>query len=198
MIRMTVTVFDESVRRAFTGMSAQARDLRPAMDEVGAMLMTSIDMRFEQERDPDGKSWEPLAPSTVKAKAKAGHEAMLQWSGRLRGSITRQADSTSVEVGTNIPYAAAQNNGAAITKHAQSRQVFRRFAETKGKGGKVHRELQPGFVKKDQANFASWHAVPEHAVTIPARPFMGISQADRDAGVEILRNFVLNVPGVNP
>lgn len=198
MARMTLTVFDEEVRRRFTGLETAARDLRPAMDEIGAMLMTSTDLRFEQEKDPEGNAWAPLAPSTVKRKAKAGHEAMLQWSGRLRGSMTREATANSVEVGTNLPYAAIQNNGGVVTKHAQSREVFRKFVQTKGKGGAVDRELLPGFVKKDKANFASWHAVGEHTVTIPARPFLGINDADRDAAVEILRHFVLNAPGVTP
>ncbi len=177
---------DDDARGALSGMAAAARDLRPAMDLIGEMLMTATDQRFVTETDPDGGAWTPLAPATVKRKAKAGHEGMLQWSGRLRGSITRQVESDSVTVGTNVAYAAAQQFGADITRRAQSRRVLRRFVETAGR-----KELQPGFAKRSKANFASRHQVPEHSIVIPPRPFLGISASDRQRASVILRSYLL-------
>ena len=185
-----ITIDAAGATAAFKYMADRAADLTPAMDEIEQMLLTSTDKRFEDEVDPDGKAWTPLAPSTVKAKAKAGHEKMLQWSSRLRRSIVGEHDASSVTIGTNVVYAAIHQFGGSIKHYAQSRQIFRKFVEWTGRSGKVHRELQPGFVKKNKANFASWHEHPEHDVTIPARAFVGISQGDVASAVEILQRFV--------
>lgn len=172
-----------------SGIAQRANNLRPAFDEVGAMLQASTDLRFEREVDPDGKPWAPLAASTARAKAKAGHEKILQWSGRLR-QIGRKADDTGVTLTSNLPYSAAQQFGAEIQRYAQSREIFRNFVETKTAQG-IRRELVPKFAKRSKANFASWHAVDAHVIKIPARPFMGISSTDRVGGAEILTRYIL-------
>ena len=183
--KLSVSVEDKAVRGVLSGLGAAAADLRPAMDNIGRMLMTSVDMRFERESDPDGAPWVVLAPSTIKRKAKAGRERKLQWSGALRRSITRQADSSSVTVGSNLVYAAIQQNGGTIEKYAQSREILRKFTETGGV-----KTLHPGFVKRSQANFASFHEVGAHGITIPARPFLGINAADEAEGVQILKDHL--------
>ena len=102
MVQVTITVQDLGAGAAMAGIAARAADLRPAMDDVGGMLLTSTAMHFERESDPDGHPWTPLAPATVKQKAKSGHEKILQVSGRLSSSITAEADADSVTIGTNI------------------------------------------------------------------------------------------------
>ena len=196
MVQMKVTMTSDGLEIALAGLGARATDLRPAMDEIGAMLMTSTDMRFERQVDPEGAAWTPNAPSTAKQKAKVGHELILQMSGRLRGSITRQAESNSVTVGTNLAYARIHQLGGTINREASVRQIYRKFVETKGKAG-VHRELLPGFVKKSQSNFETSHPVGAHGITIPARPFLGINQQDREGAVEILQRFIASAPGAD-
>lgn len=184
--RFSVSYDDADMRKVLSGLSTRARNFYPALDQVGAMLMTSVSQRFEKEVDPDGRPWTPLAPATVKRKKKAGREGMLVWSRRLRDSITREASFDSVTVGTNVPYAVAHQFGAQITRYAHSREVLRRFVETGGR-----RELVPGFAKRSQANFASFHPVPEHVINIPARPFLGINADDKAEGIKILHDHVL-------
>lgn len=198
MVQMKLIMTSDGLEIALAGLGARALDLRPAMDEIGAMLMTSTDLRFERQVDPDGTPWTPNAPSTAKRKAKLGRELVLQMSGRLRGSITRQAESNSVTVGANLVYAGIHQRGGTIDRAASVRQIYRKFVETKGKGGAVHRELLPGFVKKKQSNFETSHDVGAHSITIPARPFLGINRQDREGAVEILQRFIADAPGANP
>lgn len=185
VFKLSVSVQDKAVIGALAGLSAAAANLRPALDDIGRMLMTSVDMRFESETDPDGGPWAVLAPSTIKRKAKAGREGKLQWSGALRRSITRQVDSSSVTVGTNLVYAAIHQDGGKIDRFAQSREILRRFTETGGV-----KTLHPRFVKRSEANFASWHEVKAHGIRIPARPFLGINADDEAEGIRILKDHL--------
>jgi len=184
--RYSISLTDKGAANVLAAMSERARDLRPAMDDIGRMLMASTDLRFERAVDPDGNPWTPLAASTVKRKAKAGRERMLQWSGRLRRDITRAATSNSVTIGTITPYARAQQEGADINHYAHSREVLRSFVESGGR-----KELRPGFVKRSKANFASWHEVGDHTVHLPARPFLGINAEDETEARRILRAYLL-------
>jgi phage virion morphogenesis protein len=183
----SITLDDDPATQALAALNGRSGDLRPALDAIGESLMLATDLRFEREEDPDGSPWAPLAPATAKRKAKLGHERILQLSGRLRGSITRTVDESSVTVGTNLPYARIHQLGGEITKYAHSRQVLRRFVETKGGG----RQLLQGFARRAVANFASWHEVPEHAIRIPARPFLGINDDDRENAVAVLLDHIL-------
>lgn len=179
------SVQDAAILSRLSGMVDAAANLRPAMDRVGAMLMTSVDMRFERETGPDGAPWAALRPSTIARKAKAGRERKLQWNGALRRSITRQVGSTSVTVGSNLAYARLQNDGGTIDRYAQSRTILRRFTESGGV-----KTLRPGFVKRSQANFESWHEQKAHSLFIPARPFVGINADDEAEGIRILKDHL--------
>lgn len=70
--------------------------------------------------------------------------------GHLRGSVTHRAGGNFVEVGSNVIYAAVQQFGATIRAKA---------------GGKLIFKVGGGYRSMDQ-------------VTIPARPYLGMSQAD--------------------
>ena len=142
-------------------------------------------MRFEHEVDPDGEPWAALRPSTILKKAKAVRVKKLQWSGRLRDSITSRVDSNSVTVGTNLAYAAIHQFGGTIDRTASSQEVLRHFTKTGGV-----KKLGSHFVTRKKANFSSVHKVPSHVINIPARPFLGINADDEVEAVHILRTYI--------
>jgi phage gpG-like protein len=97
--------------------------------------------------------------------------------------------SNGVEWGTNVIYAAIHQFGGIIQRGARQQTIYRRIKgyrnynmEGSGHfqehGRVVTGELQPGFVKKGRANFATVHAVAAHAITMPARPYLGIDADD--------------------
>jgi phage virion morphogenesis protein len=194
MAEFIVTFDAAGATAAFKYVADRAADLTPAMDEIEQMLLTSTDQRFETETDPDGKAWAPLAPSTLKRKAAAGHERILQWSGRLRGSITGKHDARSVTIGTNVAYAAAQHFGAAIKREARDGTVRLRSVSKMNKAGTAKVSLLR-FAKATHKKARSVDVqIPAHVINIPARPIIGISQADMAGGIDILRRFVGAVP----
>lgn len=87
---------------------------------------------------------------------------ILTESGRLRNSINAQATSDEVRVGTNTIYAAAHQLGAEIKPKNGSHLMFRL-------GGR--------FVMLD-------------SVTLPARPFLGISADDETMIAETVYGFI--------
>jgi phage virion morphogenesis protein len=130
---------------------------RPALQttgrQVGEALVSSTIRRFNEQRDPEGKPWQPLAAATVlgglssksytkrgrlrkSAERKLQNRKILIDSARLRNSISSTARGSSVAVGTNV-------------EHARIHQF----------GGDAGRKTA--------------------RVNVPARPFLGVSADDR-------------------
>ncbi|WP_347268171.1 phage virion morphogenesis protein [Paracoccus sp. (in: a-proteobacteria)] len=146
---------------------------RPFFAEVGEQLILSAGRNFKAEAAPDGTPWTPLAPATIKARARRSRSqlAILRDRGLLAGSINYQATDDEVRVGSPVEYAAIHQLGGAIEKPARAAKVYRR----KGKDGSIGRR----FVRKKQADVVSDVSIGAHRVNIPARPFLGISAADQ-------------------
>jgi phage virion morphogenesis protein len=87
---------------------------------------------------------------------------ILTESGRLRDSINAQAGNDQVTVGTNVIYAAIHQLGGTIKPKNASHLYFRI-------GGRL---------------------VMANSVTLPARPFLGISKDDETEIAEIVFGFL--------
>lgn len=88
---------------------------------------------------------------------------ILTESGRLRNSINDQAGNDWVRIGTNVVYAAAHHFGATIKPRAADHLYFRM-------GGAL-------FIMDE--------------VTLPPRPFLGISRDDEDMIGDTIEDFVI-------
>lgn len=130
------------------------------MREIGKELAETTRLRFRNQAGPDGKPWAALKPGTLARRRKGkgtGGAKALLDTGRLRGSITYRAGEGWVEVGTNTIYASTHQFGA-------KRGAYGSFSIVK-----TRRVIQ-----------IPWGDVP-------ARPFLGLSQADRQAVLDIVR-----------
>ncbi len=87
---------------------------------------------------------------------------ILTESGRLRDSINSQASNDQVRVGTNVIYGAIQQLGGTIEPKSASHLVFR---------------------------LASGVALAK-SVTLPARPYLGISDDDEEMIADTVFRFV--------
>ncbi len=119
---------------------------RKLMNILGAVLESSTRRRFRKGVGPDGKAW------TQSARVRENGGKTLLLSGRLRDSITHDADDRQTEVGSNLIYAAIHQVGGVI----------------RAKNGGMLRFQIPGL---------GWRQVAQ--VTIPARPYLGVSAEDR-------------------
>ena len=110
--------------------------------------------------DQVGPDGQPWKPS-IRATVQGGET--LRDKGLLMNSITHVVLSDGVEYGTNVPYAIPLHFGAEI------RAVNAPFLRFKIPGG--------GWVSKK-------------AVTLPARPFLGLDDADEQMVSNIINDFL--------
>jgi phage virion morphogenesis protein len=156
-----------SLSRAIRNLEPSHQDLKTLNSRLGMVLEQSTKERFEEEKDPDGGAWEPLAASTVEARAKRRTKgryktkrgqisararrimeqaAILKDTGRMMRSITHKARPEGVAVGTNLVQGG-----------------IHQFGGKAGRGKKVE---------------------------IPARPYLGISTPDKEDIQNVLVEFI--------
>lgn len=158
--------FEDGATPGLTALAKAGANLQPILARIGVLLEGSTVERFDAGRTPEGEAWKP----SIRARGgyevavgkprkdgsrrtrTAGAGKTLVDTGHLRGSITSVADDSSVEVGTNLIYAGVHQFGATIS------------AKT---AGGLKFTLADG----------SFHV--RQSVTIPARPYLGLSAEDR-------------------
>lgn len=178
---LTVTIQPGAAVSRLEALDAALANPGGLLARVGEHLRVTTRARFQSQAGPDGRAWRPLAPSYQKSK-KYNKNKILTLRGHLRGSIRWQPDGPdAVQVGTNLSYAAIHQFGGTIQQHAQSRrQRFTRsgtrnlFAKRGARGGVTERRVTR----------------PAHVVHIVARPFLGLSQADRTHLQQLLHDWL--------
>ena len=164
-----VTVIDGGISAALAKLQDKNRGLIPsALKNIGEAAVAWTLRRFDTETAPDGTKWAPLNPDY--AATKQGGK-ILQGSGMrggLMGSIVWQMQGNdSVVVGTNKIYGAIHQFGGIIQPRTADALVFRL-------GGRII------FAKK---------------VTIPSRPWLGVSATNQNEIMEIIQDHIDEVWG---
>jgi phage virion morphogenesis protein len=153
----------------------------PAMQAMGRALKTGVQLRFRATSGPDGQAWE----KSFRARTEGGQTLSL--SSRLRRSITYDATNTSVAVGTNLQYAAIHQFGGTIRAKNGAFLAIPVTPEARSKRPREMPGLHVAQTLKGQFILVNEKGVTQYLlrrqVTIPARPFLGVSAADR---VELL------------
>lgn len=160
------------LRRTMENLELTDQDLLELNQRLAAILEQSTQERFEEEKDPDGRSWQRLSEQTLIARARRrtrrsdgtsgfktkrgkvskraqrimANAAILKDTSRLMRSIASKARPEGIAVGTNLVYGAIHQLG--------------------GKAGRGK------------------------SVEIPARPFLGVSGADEEDLLAMLQEFV--------
>lgn len=130
---------------------AATENPRPLLETAGSILENSIRDRFRTGSGPGGVAWKPS-----RRAIEQGGRTLID-TGGLLSSITHIANAERVEVGViakteSAKHAATHQFGATIRPVRAPKLVFR------GPDG---------------------HLIFADSVTIPARPFIGIDDADR-------------------
>lgn len=179
-ISISVDLQEATARQALRDLLARMENPRGFYKGVGELLLASTSRRFEAETGPDGKPWAPLKPSTIRARTKNKQLPLKilrsnskgKAGSSLAGSINYIATDDEVRVGSPVIYAAIHQLGGTIEKQAGSRyMVGRRFAKRDKEGG-------------------ADVAIKAHTITIPARPYIGISAADQEGILEQAQDWL--------
>ena len=117
--------------------------------------------RFKQGKAPDGQKWK----TSIRAAREGGRT--LVKTAQLRNSIRTKADASGFAVGTNVKHAATHQFGEpGRTIRAKNKKALR---------------FQVG---------GRWISKKQVRVTIPARPFLGLSDEDMREIKETVEDFI--------
>lgn len=155
---------------------------------IGERLVESTRQRFKTQTAPDGTPWTPLKPATIRRKVK-NPDKILTLQGYLGGNAGgggqgprwQPIDDNTVEVGVNAKYGAIHQFGGEIQMPV--RQATVRYRSVAGRvlfAGRKHKK-----VTQRQVTIAA------HSITMPARPFLGISGADDQEIRQIIQDWVV-------
>lgn len=100
-----VSVTDAGVGLALRRMAVLLRDMQPIYRAIGSKLEQNVNLRFDTKTAPNGSGWAAWAPATARARAAEGRGTLLEYTGRMRDSLTYFADNQGVEVGFGVDYA---------------------------------------------------------------------------------------------
>lgn len=148
-------------------------DMTPVMQEIGEYGVASTRDRFGTGLAPDGIPWAPKSETTIETYKRRGdrvdYRPLFGPSGRLSTEISYVAQPMSVEWGSSLIYAAAMQFGAA-----------------QGQFGARTGRTKPS--EKRQKSQDYFFPIPWG--NIPARPFLGLSDADRSAIIDIVTEWL--------
>ncbi len=150
-MRIGLTIDDLSAREGLSKMAARGENLHPLMLDIGEEMHRSVEKNFADKGRPN--PW----PLSVRAKRDGG--LTLTNTARLRRSMTVDAGTARVRIGTNVKYAAIHQFGGKTKPH---------IIEARKKGG-------------------LWWPGARHPVrsvnhpgsNIPARPFLVLPDDDQ-------------------
>jgi phage virion morphogenesis protein len=192
-----IVVDDKDIAAGIARLVEAGQDLAPVMDAIGGALLFSTQRRFEAQAGPDSGKWAPFAPSTLKrVNPRRSPPQLLRDRGRLYDSLTFIADDSSAEVGTNVVYAGIHQFGGEISRpEREGSATFVYAAQGAGrtkKGQRVGSKLRfANAATRAKSKHTRDFIVPEHTIRIPARPYLGISEADKAEILAILTDHLV-------
>lgn len=206
MSGVAIRIDDAEVMEALAQLQAASGNLAGVYRNIGEELLQSTQARFRGGKGPDGKAWAPLSKRHAEAKRKAGHSAaILVMRGYLSGTIRYQADADGVEVGTDRPYGAIHQFGGDIQIAGRTQEAHVSVRTEPLTGTRMGKDGKPKpwtlaagtlqFRRRKDAGQADVSArtltIGDHTITIPARPYLGLSADDRAASLDIIADHLM-------
>jgi phage gpG-like protein len=112
--RFTVVVQDTELNAALSRATAKLDEGR-LLGQIGALLESRVNQRFDRKVDPNALAWKPLSENTLALYARADGDSrrgtLLERTGRMRQSLAHNVIGDAVEVGFAVPYAQYHETG---------------------------------------------------------------------------------------
>jgi phage virion morphogenesis protein len=159
----SVTLDDAPIKSMLERLEMGIRDDRGLLAILGEYGVASTQARFATQASPEGTPWTPLNQAYADFKG-AGYDILTGPSGALKSSQHFVLGMSLVAWGSNMIYAAVHQFGATIVPKSAGALFFR---------------LGLGGVRE----------VLAQSVTIPARPYLGISAEDAEEIVALTQDY---------
>lgn len=157
----------DAVRDKLNEVAKRVGNMRPIMKAIGDRIVEQTKQRFEKGGPaPDGTPWKsPKTPNPKRIRT-------LTVSGHLRDSIRAQLQgNNTVVIGTNRVYAAIHQLGGRTKAH----------------------DIVPSRKKALKTPFGLFRRVRHPGSQIPARPFLGVSEANSNELLGIINEYLNEV-----
>lgn len=187
MARIYFDLDDSALQPLFEQIKERTDDLRPVLRRLGIIAIQKSAQKFAKQ----GPNWAPLAESTLKRRrGKAGR--ILEDSGRLKQSVVNainggspgsvyELTNQSLEVGSNLVYAAIHQFGGVIHHAASGRKITTRKAIRLPNGLQRRGSKAREIVKASAAAKGG---------RIPARPFLPNADELQEQFQEVLQDYL--------
>lgn len=182
--------FDFDHRQVTQALNAGAA----ALGEPEKILQDLIDplirihqARFKAQQSPDGTPWQALSPRYLASKRR-NKDKILTSEGLLRNTLRGQVDGDSLLFGTDRPYGAIHQFGGKIERQERVSTVYFKMDERTGAVGR-------NFVPKTKSNFAQDVKIGPYTIDMPARPWLGTSDADDGMLLQRVMSFLTAAMG---
>ena len=166
---ITVKIEDRQVLDTLTRLVNKTKNLRPAFAEIGEDLLDTTKRRFSAATSPDGKAWAANSPVTV-ARYLGNYSSSFKKDGSLSKAGTARSTSKKPLTGESKSLQRTINY-----------QLIGATGVTVG-SPMVYAAMQQFGGTKSQ--------FPHLWGNIPARPFLGISKADRENILDIISGYL--------
>ncbi|EBG4311443.1 phage virion morphogenesis protein [Salmonella enterica] len=153
----------------------------PLLRSMGERLLEFHQQRFAAQTSPEGVPWQELSPRYQRRKRK-NRDKILTRDGHLRNTLRWQVNADELLFGTNRVDGAIHQFGGTIHIAARSQQAYYRQKKNGSTGNQ--------FVRRNSSNFAQWHTLPAYSIIMPARPWLGVSDTEGKALIEMTRRYL--------
>ncbi|WP_069861448.1 phage virion morphogenesis protein [Pseudomonas citronellolis] len=177
----------QQITRALSAGAAALDDPELLLKDLGEMLFNIHRARFSAQVSPDGTPWQALSPGYLRRKER-NKDKILKASGQLSNDLRYQIDGDSLLFGTDRPYGAIHQFGGQIERQARASTVYFKMDERTGEVGRK-------FVPKTKSNFAQDVKIGPYTIEIPARPWLGTSDADDGMLLQRVMTFLTTAMG---
>lgn len=158
---ITIQIEDREVLRALDALRARVGDMTPAMRAAAQVLRSDILERFDTQTAPDGASWKPLSAASILSRAR--RHAPAGYRKRRAQTVARFASGAKALLDTgqlrNSIKVLRANAAEAVVGTKLPYAAIHHFGGKAGRGRKV---------------------------TIPARPFMGLSREGQQSLMDVI------------
>lgn len=172
---ISIKINDRQVLDALNELTRRSKNLRPAFAEIGEDMADSTKRRFATATAPDGNPWAANSPVTLQRylgvfKNSHKKDGSLSKAGQARIANKKPLTGETKVLQTTINYQLQGSTGVSIGSpmvYAATQQ----FGATAGQFGR------------------NGHPTPWG--DIPARPFLGVSDSDRENILDILQSYLV-------
>lgn len=182
---ITIQVNDRQVLGLLTELSAKCHNLRPAMKKIGEDLVASTKARFAAARAPDGIKWEDNSQVTID-RFVGLHTKNYRKDGSLVPNKNFKKDGSLSKRGEDRVAAGAAKK--PLTGKTGTLGHTINFQLDGNSGVRIGSPLPYAAMQQFGGTKAQW---PHLWGDIPARPFLGVSAADKTNILDIIGSYLV-------